>query len=188
MLEAEEADMQLRHLSLAVGFSLAAGLAAAQLPRLVKAEVEHDPQADFTTFKTFQWKDTQVPADNASVHTSVTWYVERELEKKGLRKSADEKPDLLLRYYTLAKQTVKGVPSQSTSDGPGGPSTRSTNVDFRKELQGILVLEIQRAADEKVVWKATTPWGVVDKAQLDAEVDKAVHLLLAEYPPEPKKR
>ncbi len=176
--------MRWRHLSLAVGFSIVAGLAVAQLPRLAKAEVEHDPEADFAAFKTFQWKDTQVSADNPNVHTSVTWYVERHLEQKGLKKSP-EKPDVLLRYYTESKQSLKGVPSQSSSDGPGGPEMRSTNVDFRKELQGTLVLEIQRAADEKVVWKATAPWGVIDKAQLDAEVDKAVHLLLAEYPPKP---
>lgn len=179
--------MQLRHLSLAIGFAIAAGLASAQLPRLAKAEVEHDPEVDFAAFKSFQWKDTQVPADNPNVHTSVTWYVERDLEQKGLKKSA-EKPDVLLRYYTEAKRSIKGIPSQSSSDGPGGPERRSTNVDFRKELQGTLVLEIQRAADQKVVWKAATPWGVIDKSQLDAEVDKAVHLLLAEYPPKPASR
>lgn len=179
-----------RRLSLAVGLWLAADPASAQAPRLAKAEVEHDPQADFSVFKTFQWKDSQEPADNPTVHTSVVWYVERGLEKKGLAKSAGEQqPDLLLRYSTLARSSIKGIPSQSSStSGPGGPDTHSTSVDFRKELQGTLVLELHRASDAKLVWKATTPWGLVDKSRLDAEVAKAVQLLLAEYPPKAKAR
>lgn len=178
--------MSPRRLSLAVGLVLAANLAVGQVLQLPKAEVEFDEKADFAAFKSYRWKDSQVPADNPTVHTSVVWYVERGLEKKGLEKRAEGETDLLLRYYTAAKESLKGTPSQTTSSAAGTPSSLSTSVDFRKEMHGTLVLELYRASDEALVWKAAAPWSNVDKAKLDSEVDRAVRLLLAKYPPKPQ--
>src|SRR6187549_1135442 len=70
--------------SLGVVLLLTAGLAAAQTFQMPKTEIESDPKTDFSTFKTFRWKDSQVPAENPVVHTSVTVYVERGLAGHGL--------------------------------------------------------------------------------------------------------
>lgn len=172
--------------SFLVGLGLVTSLASAQVLQLPKVEVEHDATADFAAFKSYRWKDSQVPADNPAVHTSVVWYVDRGLRDKGLAKKGDEDADLLVRYYTEAREDLKGTPSQTTTSPAGAPSNLSTSVDFRKELHGTLVLELYRASDEKLVWKAATPWSSVDKAKIDSEIEGAVRLLLAKYPPKPK--
>ena len=172
-------------LSSAVGsFVLVASLVPAQVLQLPKVEVEHDEKADFASFKTYRWKDSQVPAENPTVHTGVVWYVERGLQGKGLAKKAEGDSDLLVRYYTSAKENLKGTPSQSSST-TGTSSNLSTSVDFHKEMHGTLVLELYRASDEALVWKAAAPWSNVDKAKLDSEVENAVRLLLGKYPPRP---
>ena len=156
--------------------------AAAQVLELPKVDLEYDQTADFSAFKTFRWKDTQEPAPNATVHSSVTWYVERGLEKKGMAKQA-EGSDLLVRYYTEAKSALKGTPSQTTNPSSGSPSGPTTNVDFHRETRGMLTLELFRATDGKRVWKGQTPSVAVDKKDIDDDVARAVTLLLAKYPP-----
>lgn len=177
-----------RRPSVALGsLVLVASLASAQVLQLPKVEVEHDEKADFASFKTYRWKDSQVPADNPTVHSSVVWYVERGLQGKGLAKKMEGDTDLLIRYYTSGKESLKGTPSQ-TGDATGASSNLSTSVGFRKELHGTLALELYRASDEALVWKATAPWSSVDKAKLDTEVENAVRLLLGKYPPRPVAR
>ena len=176
--------MGLHRLSSAVGFVLVASLVPAQVLQLPKVEVEHDEKADFASFKTYRWKDSQVPTDNPTVHSGVVWYVERGLQGKGLTKKSEGDTDLLVRYYTSAKESLKGTPSQA-SDATGASGNLSTSVDFHKETRGTLVLELYRASDEALVWKAAAPWSSVDKAKLDSEVENAVRLLLGKYPPKP---
>jgi hypothetical protein len=175
--------MSPRRLPVSLGLVLVASLAGAQVLQLPKVEVEHDEKADFASFKTYRWKDSQVPADNPTVHASVVWYVERGLRGKGLEKKTEGDSDLLLRYYTSAKEGLKGTPMQPSDSATGTQSNLSTRVDIRKETHGMLVLELSRASDESLVWKAAAPWSSVDKAKLDSGVKDAVRLLLGKYPP-----
>jgi hypothetical protein len=156
---------------------------AAQVLDFPKVDIEFDERVDFSAFKTFRWKDTQEPAPNATVHSSVTWNVERGLEKKRLAKQAEGAPDLFVRYYTEAKRGLRGTPSQTTNPSSGTPSGPTTNVDFHRETQGTLTLELFRATDGQRVWKAQTPWGAVDTKKIDDDIASAVRLLLAKYPP-----
>ncbi len=78
------------------------------------------------------------------MHTRIIWYVERELEKKGLRKTADGQGDLFVRYYAKAHEGLKGTPSQGESYLPGGAGQLTTGVDFSKAVEGTLILELQR--------------------------------------------
>src|SRR4249920_3038860 len=104
--------MSARPLPLTLSLLLLTAIAGAQEFQMPKTEVESDPKTDFSTFKTFRWKDSQVPAENPVVHSSVTVYVERGLTAKGLNKKADGDVDLLVRYYTSRDEKVKGTPSQ----------------------------------------------------------------------------
>jgi hypothetical protein len=167
----------------AVVLAGAAG-AAPQSLRLPKVDVDFDAEADFSAFKIFAWKDAEAVAKDPQMHTRIVWYVERELEKKGLRKAKEgEKPDLLVRYYAKASQSLKGTPSQTQSPLPGGVGSLSTSVDFQKVVEGTLLLEMQRASDGKPVWRAASEYGSIDKKRLDAETSSAVRLLLSKYPP-----
>src|SRR4029079_11641855 len=99
-----------------------------------------------------RWKDSQVPADNQVVHTSVLVYVERGLTAKGLAKKAEGSADLLVRYYTSKEEGLKGVGSQSALPTPGGnPGDSATRIDVKKQATGRLVLELYRASDGVLV-------------------------------------
>jgi hypothetical protein len=165
---------------------MSCGLAAAQTFQMPRTDIESDPKTDFSTFKTFRWKDSQVPADNPVVHTSVTVYVERALASKGLTKVAQGEADLWVRYYTSKDDSLKGVASQT--DVPfsaGNPAGSSTQIDVRKQTSARLVLELYRSKDAVMVWKGSTTSPSIDKDRLDSEVSTAVKRLMSKYPPAP---
>jgi hypothetical protein len=158
-------------------------LAPAQTLKMPKVELDYDKDVDFGAFKTYSWKDPAAAAKDPQMHTRIVWYVERELEKKGLLKKPEGEGDLFVRYYAKGKEGLKGTPSQGASYLPGGAGQLTTGVDFKKVLEGTLILELQRASDEKAVWRAGTQLTSIDKKRIDAETAGAVRLLLAKYPP-----
>ena len=90
------------------------------------------------------------------MHTRIVWYVERELEKKGLKKATDATGDLLVRYYAKKREGLKGTSSQGQTTLPGGAGQLTTSVDFQKVVEGTLLVELQRASDAKAVWRAAS--------------------------------
>jgi hypothetical protein len=172
-----------RALALLAAVSLAAPLSFAQQLTMPKVELDYDKEVDFSTFKTYSWKDPAAAAKDPQMHTRIIWYVERALEKKGLTKKPDGEGDLFVRYYAKAHQELKGTPSQGESSLPGGAGQLTTGVDFSKVIEGTLILELQRASDEKPVWRAGTQRISIDKKRIDADTASAVRLLMSKYPP-----
>jgi hypothetical protein len=173
-------------LVLLVGAAGLAGLAAssvAQQFKMPRVDVDFDKEVDFSGFKSFSWKDTEPAAQDPQMHTRIVWYVERELEKKGLKKAEGGKGDVLVRYYAKKHEGLKGTPSQSQTTLPGGAGQLTTSVDFRKVLEGTLLVELQRTSDEKAVWRAAVEYHSIDKQRIDAETASAVRLLIGKYPP-----
>jgi hypothetical protein len=172
-----------RALALLAAMSLAAPLALGQQFTMPKVDLDFDQEVDFSTFRTYSWKDPAEAAKDPQMHTRIIWYVERELEKKGLKKTADGQGDLLVRYYAKAHEGLKGTASQGESYLPGGAGQLTTGVDFSKVIEGTLILELQRASDEKPVWRAGTQHVSLDKKRIDADTAGAVRLLVSKYPP-----
>jgi hypothetical protein len=162
---------------------LAAGPASAQAVRMPKVDLSYDEAADFAKFQTFGWKADAPTASSPEMHTRIVWYVERELEKKGLKKAAPTEADLLVRYYAKAKESVQGTASQGETYLPGGAGQLSTSVDFHKVLAGTLIIELLRASDGQTVWRAGSEYRALDKDKIDAETRAAVRMLMAKYPP-----
>ncbi len=158
-----------------------AGLA--QPLKMPKVDLEYDKEVDFGTFKTYSWKDPIAAAKDPQMHTRIIWYVERELEKKGLTKKPEGEGDLFVRYYAKRRTGLKGTPSQEESYLAGAAGQLTTSVDFTKVLEGTLLLELQRASDGKPVWRAGSELGTIDEKRVDAETARAVRLLISRYPP-----
>jgi len=173
----------MRTLAAAVVLLALAGSASAQALKMPKVEVTFDQEADFSKFQTFSWKDPGAAAKDPQMHTRIIWYVERELEKKGLKKAPEGQGDLFVRYYAKGKESVQGTPSQGETYLPGGAGQLSTSVDFHKVLAGSLIIELQRATDEKPVWRAGSQYTALDKDKIDAETRSAVRMLMSKYPP-----
>jgi hypothetical protein len=157
--------------------------ALAQTIAMPKVDLDYDKDVDFSAFKTFSWKDPLAAAKDPQMHTRIVWYIERELEKKGLTKVPEGKGDLFVRYYAKKREGYKGTPSQDQSYLSGAASQLTTSVDFSKVVEGTLLVEMQRASDEKAVWRAGTGYGTIDKKRVDAETASAVRMLVAKYPP-----
>ena len=171
-------------LALALGIvTLTAPLARAQQFKMPRVELEYDKAADFKAFASFSWKDTGQVAEDPAMHARIVWYVERELEKKGLKKSSSGPGDLLVRYYAKKRETLQGTAKDSETTLPGGAGQHTTSVDIGKVTEGTLLVELQRASDQKAVWTASTDYRSIDKQQIDAETKAAVRLLIAKYPP-----
>jgi hypothetical protein len=172
-----------RALALLAAAALAAPLALGQEFTMPKVDLDYDKDVDFSTFKTYSWKDPAEAAKDPQMHTRIIWYVERELEKKGLKKVPEGQGDLLVRYYAKADTGLRGTPSQTESYLPGGAGQLTTGVDFSKVIEGSLILELQRGSDQKAVWRAGTQRITIDKKRIDAETAGAVRLLMSKYPP-----
>jgi hypothetical protein len=160
-----------------------AAVALAQELKIPKVELDYDKDADFSAFKTYSWKDPLAAAKDPQMHTRIVWYVERELEKKGLAKRPEGEGDLFVRYYAKGRSGFKGTPSQNESYLSGAAGQLTTSVDFSKVSEGTLLVELQRASDGKAVWRAGSGYGSLDKKRIDADTARVVRLLLAKYPP-----
>jgi hypothetical protein len=168
---------------LAVAVVALATAALAQTLKMPKVELDYDEEVDFSAFKTYSWKDPLAAAKDPQMHTRIIWYVERELEKKGLTKKPEGEGDLFVRYYAKRREGYKGTPTQEESYLSGAAGRLTTSVDFSKVTEGTLLLELQRASDEKAVWRAGSGYGTIDKKRVDADTARVVRLLLAKYPP-----
>ncbi len=161
----------------------AAGAGPAKMTRV---EVHSDPDVDFSAFKTYGWKDPVSAAKSHEVHMSIIWYVERGLEKKGLKKIQDDDPampDVFVRYYAKARAASRG-PRPPSDMLPGGPENLTTSFDFHKAAAGTLILEIQRAIRQQGGLARRSRAFSVDSKRVDAEVSRAVEILFQEVPAE----
>jgi hypothetical protein len=177
-----------RELLVLAAFGTIAPAALAQQFRMPKVEVHADAEVDFSEFQTYGWKDPVSPAEKPEVNMSIIWYVERGLEEKGLTKVESESetvPDLFVRYYAKGKSSIQGTPVQTQDLLPGSPKSMTTSFDLHKVRAGTLILELQRASDNRAVWRAGTDISRIDQKRIDAEVQRAVRMLLAKYPPKP---
>ena len=89
---------------------------------------------------------------------------------------------MFIRYYAKGKSKIEGTPIATRDMLPGGPENLTTSFDLHKAREGTLVLELQRASDNKAVWRAGSHFGI-DSKRVDAEVSRAVDVLLRKYPP-----
>jgi hypothetical protein len=169
--------------TVALAVLLCAPAAFAQQMKMPRVDLDYDEEIDFSVLKTYSWKDPAAAAKDPQMHTRIIWYVERELEKKGLTKKPEGGGDVLVRYYAKGHEGLKGTPTQSQSHLPGGTGSLTTGVDFQKVLEGTLIVELQRASDQKPVWRAGTQYKSIDKKRIDAETASAVRLLMSKYPP-----
>jgi hypothetical protein len=163
--------------------ALATPAVRAQQFRMPRVDVDFDERVDFSQFKTYSWKDTEAAVSDPGMHTRIVWYVDRELEKKGLQKKLDGTGELLVRYYAKKREGLQGSSSQGETTLPGGAGQLTTSVDFRMVLEGTLLVELQRASDGKAIWRAAVEYRSIDKSRIDAETASAVRLLMAKYPP-----
>jgi hypothetical protein len=144
-----------------------------------------DPQANFSSFKTFAWdavQENQAPdAPITIVNGQIRAAISSELQRKGYAEAAaGAKPDLVLRYETAAAETIKSNPfrigigmggaGNSGAAGVGVSSPSAKNV-----REGTLVLRVIDPVRNAEVWNGRVSrelgkGGVPDQALIQTAV------------------
>lgn len=160
--------------------NLAAWPSHGQEITLPKADVDYDHEVDFGSLHTFQWKQTQDRLPNPTRHMALVAAVERELEKKGLKKS-EGSPDVRVRFYADIEKHLRGTGRQEDSPYVGGDLR--TSVDIEKIREGSLIIELYQGDTDRRIWRGAN-MKAFHARHLDEQVIRsAVALILRSYPP-----
>ena len=159
-------------------------------------KTDHDPTADFSSFKTFAFGG---PAemnkggiyDNSLMHKRIESAVVGELAKKGLRQvRLDEPQDLLVHYWVHIqdKQRLESTgPTVGVARYPGGygwGAGYGGGVTTYEYKEGTLILDLIEPTNKQLVWRATIVGTLQDSTKDNVELgNKAIAEAFESYPP-----
>ena len=173
----------------ALAILLAPTLAAAQ-----KTSYDFDKSVDFTSFKTYGFKDgTKV--GQKLIDDRIVAAIETQLAAKGLTKS--DNPDVFVVYH-VAFDTQKDISTYSSGYGGygaygwgwgGGWAGGTTSTQVRDILVGTLVVDMADAKKSQVAWRGMGVKEVNTQAnpeKRDKSINEAVKKIFKNYPPKQK--
>jgi hypothetical protein len=152
-----------------------------------------DPQANFNTFKTFNWEggqDNLVAGEPLTiVNSQIRAAITNELQRKGYAEAvAGAKPDLVLSYETAAAEKIKSNPfrigiGMGGAGNSGAAGVGVSSPSARNIREGTLVLRVVDPVRNAEVWNGRVSRelgkdGVPDPALIQT----AVGDLLREFP------
>ncbi len=149
-----------------------------------KVEVDSDPKADFSAYKTYAWLPISERPANLADHTRIMQTVERELEAKGLAKDQDGAPNVFVGYSATSKKKMRGDPYTQNSS-TRGPSDVRTIVDFKRVEEETISIEFRDGKSRERVFLGTLREPLQRSDQVAYQFINAVKAILASYPPAP---
>lgn len=169
--------------------------AAVMAAGLVWAKVvsDHDPNADFSSYSTYEWLERENSAEHLlpnHLRLRLRRVTEEVLATKGLQPSpAPPQTDLLLTYYLSTEQKLEIEHVGYSPYSPWGygywPGFNYGYTEVRSYPEGTLVLDIVDARTRKLVWIGTLQREVRSTDPSGKQIRKSVTKLLKSYPPEP---
>jgi hypothetical protein len=160
----------------------------------VNVTTDHDPEIDFSKYKTYLWYAGEMPADdrlsaNPLVKKRVASSVEKVLESKGFTKGADGKADLVVIIQAGSKEKV-----QVTSYGHGGygygrygrgwGGYGGTDVYYYDETT--LIIDLIDTDLKELVWRGAGTGTVKeysDQQEMQEAIDEVVANIMNDFPP-----
>jgi hypothetical protein len=184
--------MQKTFVTLAVAVLVAPVLLLAQ-----KTSYDYEKSADFTTYKTYAFKEGTA-VGQPMIDNRIVAALEAELAKKGLTKSEGAADVFVVYHVALDKQ--KDISTYSSGYGGGyGPygwgwgggwAGGTTHTEVRDVLVGSLVIDIADAKKNQMVWRGMGVKEINVRAnpeKRDKSINEAVKKILKNYPPKVKK-
>lgn len=155
---------------------LLAGLCAPTTPAV---ELEFDDAADFTSYRTYAWRDG-TPAQRPSMQELITGAIEHELQDKGLV-PVEEGPDLwVVAYILVDRHTLEELSDPAKFEFWTGV----TSVDAYQLQAGSLLIDLVDSATERIVWRCLTSGTVKGSAKkIQKKLPKMIGKMLDGYPP-----
>jgi hypothetical protein len=166
----------------------------------VSVTTDHDPEADFSKYKTYLWYAGEMPADdnlsaNPLVKKRVASSVEKDLESKGFTKGADGKADLVVIISAGSKEKMQvtnygyggygyGRYGRGWGGGYGGSYT---DVHYYEETT--LLIDLIDVELKELVWRGSgtgTVKSYDDQQEMQEAIDAVVAKIMYDFPPTPK--
>ncbi len=161
----------------------------------LRVSEDFDPAEDFSTYRTFTWLPVpQQPTgdyrvDNPLLDSRIRTAVERHLSARGFQKVEDRAPDFYVAYHLNVEEKIDvRTVNRGYVDYWGyyasWPETRVTQYD-----EGTLIIDVANARKKQLVWRGVGVGRLRRQPtpeQTTRDVNEAVDLILAKFPPQPK--
>lgn len=167
--------------------ALLAGLLLSSAGSATAATVryDHDKQADFASFRTWAFGDTEWMRRLVDEDRFVDGYIRaalaRELRGKGLQQVAPGEADLLVTFEGSQARRLE------VDDDTYGPPFRSRwyrrEIDVRSYDEGTLVVDLADRERGVLVWRGWLIDTVVQGRAREKRIDRGIERLLRKYPP-----
>jgi hypothetical protein len=185
-----------------------AALVAGTVSARVKVQSDFDPNADFSTLKTWAWppdgpgqmkmaltKDDDPEALRQRFEPVIVAAIEEALTAKGLPKvAAGQQPDFVVAYFGLISMNTSSQVMGQFIPGTmewGIPPFEGRTQSLKIYEQGSIVLDVMSPDTKKPIWRAIAR-AEVHRERPDAERNKTVRAaifdLVKEFPPKKAKK
>lgn len=150
-----------------------------------KVKVQANPEADFTSLRTYAWK-RGAPAPNAGTDEFIRTHIEQQLAAKGFRPVPEDQADFFLTYF--AGLDVGVTASSYDYTWPVWAVTGTvpaTSADA--SVEGKLTVDMIDKTGKRLLWRGQTSTllqGYGDKTV--RKITKAIEKLFQKFPPQPK--
>jgi hypothetical protein len=151
-----------------------------------------DPQADFSTLRTWDWLDQaeEEPGhpllQSPLLHDRIRRAVEDELARRGHPKAVDAAPDFRVGYHLSLEQKLD-VYTIDRTYGYGRFGTWTYPETYVDEYQeGTLILDVVDARRRKLAWRGWASRPIYEQPspeESERNVREAVAAILAKFPP-----
>lgn len=177
----------------------------------LSVNTQHDPYAQFQSYRTFDWMPeniSQLPADEQLLSQQLKFTVEQELLEKGIVRDAQQ-PDFLISYFGSSERKTSqrvvetgdvwsdrrrydAYHKDATKTDPRywklPPDerinyTRSVETQTVTYTEGTLVIDFTDAQSKQVVWQSTIQ-GVLSRSDPMKSITDGVRKAISQFPPQ----
>jgi len=158
-------------------------------------KADYEPDHDFSSYQSYRWLEPNEPvmdalAGNPLLKKRFIDAVSRELQAQGYVPVDSIEPDFYVHVHGTVQERMRVNDGVSVSYGYygryGGMGMRHVDVSYYDE--GTLILDVIDSPKNELVWRGWVTQVIrdyKDPRQAEAAVDKAVHGILANFPPDP---
>ena len=147
-------------------------------------DVDHDPQADFSKFKTFTLREGNINAkapdlNSPLVRKKIDEAIRTQLASKGLHEVQNQ-PDLVVTYRLGSAQR------REVETYPVGPWGRRRRIERYKFTEGTLVVDMTTREPRDLVWRGVYRDDEHNPSKISEKLPNDIKKPFSEYPPKKK--
>lgn len=165
----------------------------------INVNYDYDQEADFTTIKTFAWRQANVKDDaldaNPLLKKRVVTSIEKHLVARGYKKAITTVPDVYVVTHAGMQEKMR-VTNWGSAGGYYAPPSYNTpwwgndgygnRVDVSYYTEGTLIIDIVAAKNKELIWRGAGT-GLVksykNQEKMQQDIDTYVADILNHFPP-----